>query len=166
MSVPAAVNHPCQPARMKHRRRRPPHSLTCQPTSITQEMAVVSPELVLGFAWAPRHPSQHHAGKSLVLRDGSTLENSGSCWQSEWELGMDRQQQHQPHDHRAGTKPLAHLPQQCPLPGHHGDMGCACFTQAKELEHPGKAGGEHAASIHSGVFPRKDLWKDKRKPIK
>lgn len=117
MLLPAAVNYPCQPSRIKHRSCRPVHSLTravlpAAPHKLQNKWLVVSSDAVLGLACPPRHRHppqhwlQHRAGSSCWGRQGqagpwhwgmdSPLESTGSCQQGQRERGTGRQQ----HRHR------------------------------------------------------------------
>lgn len=77
MLLPAAVNYPCQPSRIKHRSCRPVHSLTravlpAAPHQLQNKWLVVSPDVVLGFAWPPRHrhPPRHQFQQVLLGQAG------------------------------------------------------------------------------------------------
>lgn len=67
MLLPGAVNYPCQPQRIKHRRRRPAQSLTRAgpppPYQLQNKWLLVSPDTGLGLVWPPWHrdPPQHQA---------------------------------------------------------------------------------------------------------
>lgn len=126
MLLPAAVNYPCQPSRIKHRSSRPVHSLTraalpAAPHKLQNKWLVVSPDVVPGLVWSPQH---QHAWAGSARRDGgvgdrSHPESAGSCW--------------------LGT-PLAPtvLPSRVPC---QGVLGIACAPASSRLTSCSGAGG-------------------------
>lgn len=90
MLLPSTVNYPCQPRRIKHRRRRPAQSLTRAgpppPHQLQNKWLLVSPHMALGLVWPLWHRDlpQHQAGTRCQRMD-----SSWKAPERQRELGID-----------------------------------------------------------------------------
>lgn len=162
MLLPSTVNYPCQPRRIKHRRRRPAQSLTRAgpppPHQLQNKWLLVSLDTAPALVWPPWH---RDSPQHRVLVDGFPLESTRSagagdglvlpaatpsslyCWFSSCSPGV--------------------APAGCPC--HRGDAASSGLTSC--------CGGrstqgrrEASAQLPLRYFPGKDLWKANPEPVK